>query len=274
MRLPIFHTHHVTRRMRFGLTAAVIATAMTACSAAPALESTTDGSGDADGTDKVLYLTFDDGPGTATGKVLRVLNENDAEATFFTIGKQVAAHPKTARRERVAGDAVAAHTWGHLNLTRLDPTELSRQLDRSIAELRDVGSDSDCVRPPYGAVDSAVKKALDKRHLRSVLWNIDPKDWRNPGAHTIADRIVGHAYSGAVVLLHDGGGDRAQTVEALRIALPRLRSEGYRLAPIPGCWSARIARCWTGTGCCPIPRRPSWTAHDQDGQALPDPARE
>ncbi len=76
---------------------------------------------------------------------------------------------------------------------------------------------------------------METRDLRSVLWNIDSRDWRTPGASTIAERLVESAYPGAVVLLHDGGGDRSQTVAALRIALPRLRAQGYEFRPVPGC---------------------------------------
>ncbi|PXY28432.1 hypothetical protein BAY60_15840 [Prauserella muralis] len=182
-----------------------------------------------------MYLTFDDGPGGATAAILDVLRAHDAKATFFAVGKNLAARPGPARRALAEGHAVAAHTWSHPNLTGLGPTALAGELDRSVAAVRDVGSDSRCLRPPYGAIDDPVRQALRARDLRPVLWNVDSSDWRRPGARATADRLVRDAYPGAVVLLHDGGGDRSETVAALRIALPELRTEGYRLRPVPGC---------------------------------------
>lgn len=185
--------------------------------------------------EKVLYLTFDDGPSRATTEILDVLRTNDADATFFTTGEELLQHQDIARRAIAQGNVVAAHTFSHLNLTKLGSARLARQLERSMAALREVGSDSDCLRPPYGAVNDTVKQAMRERGLQSVLWNVDPKDWNSPGASTIADRIVSNAYPGAVVLLHDGGGDRSQTVRALRMALPKLRAQGYEFEPVPGC---------------------------------------
>ncbi|WP_216205451.1 polysaccharide deacetylase family protein [Amycolatopsis aidingensis] len=184
---------------------------------------------------KELYLTFDDGPGGATAGILDVLKANQAQATFFAIGRNLAAHPGLARREIAEGHVLSGHTWSHPDLTRLGPTELAGQLDRSMAAVRDAGSDSTCLRPPYGAVDETVRHALGERGLRSVRWNVDSADWREPSARAIADRLVADAYPGAVVLLHDGGGDRARTVAALRLALPELRAKGYVFRPVPGC---------------------------------------
>ncbi|WP_157405137.1 polysaccharide deacetylase family protein [Actinopolyspora halophila] len=184
---------------------------------------------------KPLYLTFDDGPSNATDEILTVLNGNDVRATFFTLGENLAENHELAQRMLAEGHVVATHTWNHRNLTKLSPAELDSQLRRSVNEGRAVGSDSDCIRPPYGATNDAVQDALAEHDLRSVLWNVDPKDWKRPDAEALADRLVETAYPRAVVLLHDGGGNREKTIQALRTALPELRAKGYEFRPVPGC---------------------------------------
>ncbi|MBK1783818.1 polysaccharide deacetylase family protein [Prauserella cavernicola] len=215
-------TRNLTRRLLVPL---AVLLALSGCSAAasPPTEP------------KLLHLTFDDGPGRATGAVLDVLADNDAEAVFFALGADLAQHRDVTRRAIAEGNVVANHSWAHADLTRLDPAALDAELDRTTAALRAVGSTSSCVRPPYGSTNDEVDARLDDRGLRSVLWNVDTEDWRRPGASVIAERLVDQASPGAVVLLHDGGGDRSDTVQALRIALPKLAAQGYEFTTVPGC---------------------------------------
>lgn len=182
---------------------------------------------------RVVYLTFDDGPDPRwTPQVLRVLAKHDASATFFMLGQNASAHPELVQRVRGSGHAVANHTWDHPQLTRQDPAEVRRQLERTSTAL---GGKDRCMRPPYGATNDSVGSTVRESGLRSVLWDVDTNDWRRPGARTIEDRVVRGAKPGAVVLMHDAGGERSQTVAALDGALTRLAAKGYRFAALPGC---------------------------------------
>ncbi|GAB3488714.1 polysaccharide deacetylase family protein [Amycolatopsis cihanbeyliensis] len=184
---------------------------------------------------KELYLTFDDGPGTDTGHILDVLEENDARAVFFAVGRNLDSHRDLARRAISEGHILANHTWDHQTLTTLDPAGLDAELDKATAELHQVGSTSPCVRPPSGATNEVVDTRFQEKGMRRVLWNVDTEDWREPGASVIARRLVDRATPGAVILMHDGGGDRSETVQALREALPELAARGYTFSTVPGC---------------------------------------
>ncbi|HEV6954424.1 MAG TPA: polysaccharide deacetylase family protein [Promicromonospora sp.] len=183
---------------------------------------------------KVLYLTFDDGPGDETVEILDLLRAHDGKAVFFALGQNLARHTDLGRRVVAEGHALANHTWDHANLTRLDTDGRAHQLEPTADLLRSLGSESPCVRPPYGATDDTVAADLAVRGAEQVLWTVDPADWSRPGADVIAERLL-TAPRGAVVLLHDGGGDRTQTVDALRQALPRLAADGWTFETVPGC---------------------------------------
>jgi peptidoglycan/xylan/chitin deacetylase (PgdA/CDA1 family) len=185
-------------------------------------------------SDKVLYLTFDDGPGDETVEILDVLREHDAKAVFFALGQNLARQTDLGRRIVAEGHALANHTWSHEDLTGLDVNGHEHELGDTAHLLGRLGSDSQCVRPPYGSTDDDVTADLAARGMPQVLWNIDTEDWTRPGAAAVADRLL-QAESGDVVLMHDGGSDRAQTVEALRQALPKLVAAGYTFDVVPGC---------------------------------------
>ncbi|RJQ80264.1 polysaccharide deacetylase family protein [Pseudonocardiaceae bacterium YIM PH 21723] len=185
--------------------------------------------------DRVLYLTFDDGPGGDTEKYLDVLRANNAKATFFLVGRNLESRHELAKKTLAEGHVLANHSWNHTILTNDGDEELSRELDDTAKELQAVGATGKCMRPPTGAIDPRVKKALDQRGMTSKLWHVDIGDWRNPGVDAIVDTLLSSAKPGAVILMHDGGGDRAQGAEALAKALPQLVAQGYTFAPLPGC---------------------------------------
>ncbi|MEU4361397.1 polysaccharide deacetylase family protein [Promicromonospora sp. NPDC023987] len=185
-------------------------------------------------SDKVLYLTFDDGPGDETVEILDVLREHDAKAVFFALGQELAQQTDTGRRIVAEGHALANHTWSHEDLTGLDADGRAHELADTAHLLERLGSASPCVRPPYGSTDAEVTADLAARGMPQVRWNIDTEDWTRPGATAIAARLL-QAESGDVVLMHDGGSDRTQTVAALRQALPKLAAAGYTFDVVPGC---------------------------------------
>ncbi|MDE9364879.1 polysaccharide deacetylase family protein [Luteipulveratus sp. YIM 133132] len=182
---------------------------------------------------RIAYLTFDDGPDPRwTPQVLGLLARYDAHATFFEIGTQAAAHPDLVRQVRAAGHRIGGHSWDHSDLTRLTPPQLADQLDRTAAAL---GEAPRCVRPPFGAVDRDVRTAVTSRGESVALWDVDTRDWTRPGAKAIAAEVISHTKQGSVILMHDGGGDRSHTVQALDQVLRRLSSKGYRFEPLPDC---------------------------------------
>lgn len=182
---------------------------------------------------KVLYVTFDDGPGPATRQVLELLAANNAKATFFVVGQQAAAAPATIRAIHAADHAIGNHTWDHANLTTLPESQVRSELTRTNAVVGSVMGH--CMRPPYGAVDATAGNTAVSLGLQPILWTAQAWDWRRPPVQTIIDDMRAGTKPGAVLLLHDGGGDRSHTVEALRTLLPYWRQAGYELKSIPVC---------------------------------------
>ncbi|WP_239097786.1 polysaccharide deacetylase family protein [Kytococcus sedentarius] len=182
---------------------------------------------------KVVYLTFDDGPHpTWTPRMLEVLAKHDVHATFFMVGSEATGRPELVRRVRAAGHAVGNHTWSHPSLTSASSAKVKQELTSTN---RAIGG-ATCFRAPYGAVNRAVDRAAGQVGLRySWLWSVDPRDWERPGADAIADAVVKGARPGAVHVMHDGGGNRSQSVEGVDRALTRLKAKGYTVEPLPGC---------------------------------------
>ncbi len=197
----------------------------TTSAAAPQPTPTTDRSG------VVVYLTFDDGPNpTFTPQILDILSRHDARATFFVLGSLVQTYPDLVARIVAEGHTVANHTWNHENLAGLPRSSFDDSIGRTQAALADFATS--CLRPPYGSIDAYTREWAATAGLDLVLWTVDTNDWRKPGASVIADRIVQGATDMAIVLMHDGGGNRTQTVGALEIALEQLSGQGLRFDPV------------------------------------------
>ena len=184
---------------------------------------------------RVIALTFDDGPGPFTPQVLSVLERDQVPATFFEIGDEVARYPQYAKMVASAGFPVESHTWSHPDLTTLPASGVAAQIDMTQAEIQAVtGTTPRCVRPPYDAWNAGVLSQIAARGLTTMSYSVDPKDWTLPGVQAIADNVVGAAFPGAVVDMHDAGGDRSQTVAALPQIITRLRAMGYSFVSICG----------------------------------------
>lgn len=184
-----------------------------------------------------LHLTFDDGPAPPyTEQLLDLLAEYDAQAVFFVVGASVARHPDIAARIADEGHRIGNHTWSHPNLTRLPRGSFDAQLSRTQQAVANAtGSSPVCFRPPYGASDATRRAWAGALGLTEVRWDVDPYDWRRPGAQVITDRVIADAESGSVVLLHDGVDNRAQTVEAVAELLAYYDARGYHFTAAPGC---------------------------------------
>jgi peptidoglycan/xylan/chitin deacetylase (PgdA/CDA1 family) len=178
---------------------------------------------------KVIALTFDDGPWPgSTERILAVLKKYNVKATFFMLGSQAKGRPQLARMVAEAGMTIGNHSYNHPDLTKLQAGPMARQVEIAERDIKNAtGVTPKYFRPPFGAVNAAVRAQLVRDGLQMCEWNIDPNDWRRPGATAIVARVVGAAKPGAVVLMHDGGGDRSQTVAALPAIIQRLRAKGY-----------------------------------------------
>ncbi|TDW14884.1 polysaccharide deacetylase family protein [Kribbella kalugense] len=178
------------------------------------------------GHGKVLYLTFDDGPQHEwTPKVLAVLRKHHAQATFFVLGIQVAQFPELVTAERAAGHHVGNHTYDHKTLTTLPDAKIRQEIA--------MGVKSKCLRPPTGATNAKIQAIAASYHQRQVLWDVDTEDWEKPGTARVEHAIMSGARPGAIILMHDGGGNRSETVAALDQALTKLTKLGYTYRSLP-----------------------------------------
>lgn len=188
----------------------------------------------------VVYLTFDDGPHASyTPPMLEILSRYDAVATFFVLGVQVQRFPEVLEQVVDGGHRIASHTVNHPSLANLTREEFIGEVAGGDEAIRAVvGDRADplaCLRPPYGAVDERTAPLAAELGKGLVMWDVDPQDWRQPGAEQIASYVLSHASPGAIILMHDGGGGRSQTVAALETVLAELSSRGYEFRGIPGC---------------------------------------
>jgi peptidoglycan/xylan/chitin deacetylase (PgdA/CDA1 family) len=186
-----------------------------------------------------VALTFDDGPWpTSTRRIVKILKHHHVKATFFMIGQNVDRWPAIAHAVVRAGMTVGNHSWDHPEtptFANLEPHRLLTELARTNDALRAVGvKDPFLFRPPGGSWDAEVVRAAKAQGLRVVNWDIDPQDWRaSLSAKRIAHRVLSNARPGAIVDLHDGGGNQSATVKALPMIIKGLRKHGYHLVAIP-----------------------------------------
>ncbi|MEU8752715.1 polysaccharide deacetylase family protein [Streptomyces chartreusis] len=183
------------------------------------------------GRGRRMVLTFDDGPDARyTPHILDTLREYDIRAMFFVCGEMVAENGDLVARMADEGHVVGNHTWSHPLLTRLSRRAIRSEMERT----SDVVEDSCGERPvwfraPYGAWNRAAFQLGAELGMDPLAWTVDTLDWTTPGTRRIVDRVENGAAPGVVVLSHDAGGDRSQSVTALRFYLPRLLDAGYHL---------------------------------------------
>ncbi|HEX6469495.1 MAG TPA: polysaccharide deacetylase family protein [Streptosporangiaceae bacterium] len=178
-----------------------------------------------------IALTFDDGPlPPYTGQILDILERYGVPATFFCVGMNSGPHAEDLARMREQGHGLGNHTWSHPFLPELSRPQLAEQIDRTqeAIALAGGGRAPTLMRPPYGSRTPAVLGWLAELVRTTVLWDVAPDDWAMPGAEAIARSVLDGARPGSIVLLHDGGGDRAQTVAALPPIIEGLLARGFR----------------------------------------------
>ena len=188
---------------------------------------------------KLIALTFDDGPYPPyTQRLLQVLADKKVKATFFLVGDNVARHPEVARTVQAQGHELALHAGIHQDLLKLNQAELTHNIHHGKAILaQELGVTPHYMRPPHGFKDWLVANTIQDNQLQICNWSIIPRDWTNPGAQTIAERVISKAEPGAIVLLHDGDSPkmrapRQQTVEATAMIIDELRKQGYEFVTV------------------------------------------
>ncbi len=180
----------------------------------------------------VVAMTFDDGPhASLTPQLLDILLERQIRATFFVIGSRVAPHARILRRIAAEGHEIGNHTWSHPSLSALGDAGILTELDLTTRAVHEaVGRPPVVMRPPYGNLTGRQRLMVHaERNLPTVLWSIDPEDWRRPGAAIVASRIVTASHPGGIVLAHD---IQIGTVRAMPATLDALIARGYEFVTI------------------------------------------
>lgn len=175
---------------------------------------------------KCVALTFDDGPGKYTPELLKLLDEYDAKATFFLIGKNVAKHPQIVKDEAAAGHEIGNHTWSHKDLTKMSVAAAQRDLKKTDNAIKNVtGEDPTLIRPPFGAIPPSLKKALE---VPVALWDVDTLDWKTRDTKKTV-KTAEQITPGSIVLMHD---IHESTVKAVPTILKDLKAQGYHFVTV------------------------------------------
>jgi peptidoglycan-N-acetylglucosamine deacetylase len=181
-----------------------------------------------------IALTFDDGPGPYTPGVLSVLERLHVHATFFEIGKMLQYFSASTTRELEDGDVIGDHTETHPEMAGLSAHEQYEELFEQIARIELAGGPRPTLfRPPYGSFDATTMRELHRLHLLMVLWSVDTEDYQRPGVSVIVHNALAGAHPGAIILMHDAGGNRTQTIRALPRIIRALRARGFHLVTVP-----------------------------------------
>jgi peptidoglycan-N-acetylglucosamine deacetylase len=175
-----------------------------------------------------VALTFDDGPGPYTARILRLLQRRHVPATFFVVGQMIGFFKPALEAERRARAAIGDHTVGHVELTAYGAAGQRAQI---APVARYLGAR--LFRPPYRLYDARTVRIARSLGLLTILWDVDSDDWARPGVPTIVGNVLGAVKPGSIVGMHDAGGDRTQTLAALPSIITQLRCRGYRLVTVP-----------------------------------------
>ncbi|MFE5670606.1 polysaccharide deacetylase family protein [Agromyces sp. NPDC056523] len=176
-----------------------------------------------------VSITFDDGPSSLTPGLLDLLDRERAPATFFVQGSAVQTSPDVAARIVASGHQIGNHTWRHPNLTKLEDDEVKKEISRTQQAIANAtGAGATSMRPPYGASNAKVRDLVD---LPVIVWDVDTRDWEDPGVDAVVDRAVTQSSRGSIVLMHD---THQETVDAVPAIIRGLRERGFALSTVAG----------------------------------------
>ncbi|MFK3958817.1 polysaccharide deacetylase family protein [Guptibacillus hwajinpoensis] len=184
-----------------------------------------------DNGEKYVALTFDDGPSMqVTPRVLKILKQHDAKATFFMLGSQVEKYPSIAERVANSGHEIGNHTEHHMDLTKVGKPQMVQEIQSSNQKIQDAtGQSPTLIRPPYGAINSKVEKVARDNGSSLILWSVDSLDWKSKNAEAINQVVQNEVVSGSIILLHDV---HPTTANALPKLLTTLEEEGYQFLTV------------------------------------------
>ncbi len=179
-----------------------------------------------------IAITYDDGPHPKnTPRLLDMLRKRNIKATFYVVGRNVNQYPQIARRIVAEGHEIGSHSWSHANFTKLSNAAIRKELDKTRdAIIAATGVQPRTLRPPYGALRSSQRLWIHKEYgYPTILWDIDPEDWRRPGPSVVASRIITKTRNGSIVLAHDL---HKPTVDAMPTALDGLLRRGFKFVTV------------------------------------------
>jgi peptidoglycan/xylan/chitin deacetylase (PgdA/CDA1 family) len=179
-----------------------------------------------------IAMTFDDGPSAAlTPKLLDLLAARHIKATFFVIGENVAEHPEIVARAAREGHEIANHSWSHPNLGKMSQEGVRSQLQRTDEAIKSaIGKSPTLLRPPYGSITEREKRWIhDEFGYDTILWDVDPLDWKRPGPAVVRNRILKETRPGSIVLSHD---IHPGTVEAMPSTFDELEAKGFKFVTV------------------------------------------
>ena len=181
---------------------------------------------------KVIALTFDDGPGPYTAQLLDILDQHGAKATFFLIGSKVSGQASVVRNIQARGHQLGNHSWSHPELPKLPVGQIAGEIDRTNDAIKQAtGIKPTVMRPPYGAVNSVVLEQLRLHGMSSILWSVDTRDWADRNSDIVCSRAVAGAHPGAIILMHD---IHQTSVGAVPCILSALKQQGYSFVTVQG----------------------------------------
>ena len=191
-----------------------------------------------------IALTFDDGPWYQTPRFLTLLEHDNVPATFFEVGEHIGQFGEGGAIERrmlADGDMIGDHTWSHINVAGAGPVAAA-QIDRTAVAIRDAthGFTPCLFRAPEGSVSSGLIAQARSLGFTTIQWDIDPRDWALPGVGAIESNVLANAHPGAIVIMHDGGGDRSETLAALPDIIDTLRARGYTFVTVTQLLGQRV----------------------------------
>lgn len=185
-----------------------------------------------EGDGPYIALTFDDGPGkTTTPRLLDLLAKKHVKVTFFILGENAQENPEILKREIAEGHEIGNHSWSHPNLGKMSDDAVRSQLQRTQDLVFQVtGTKPKIMRPPYGSFSDRQKKwAHEQFNFKTIMWEVDPLDWKKPGPSVVAHKIVSETRPGYIILAHD---IHAGTVDAMEETIDGLLAKGFKFVTV------------------------------------------